>query len=79
MQAIFRNIQTQLADELGLEKASWRKDWVEAKIILLPGASGLSHLRRQYSRTLYVLLGAVGLGMNRAALRIKAFFYKLRG
>jgi predicted permease len=61
LQALFRNIQTQLAAELGLEKASWRKEWVEAKVVLMPGATGLSRLRRQYSAALYVLLGMVGL------------------
>ncbi len=61
LQALFWNIQTQLAAELGLEKASWRKEWVEAKVVLVPGATGLSRLRRQYSGALYVLLGAVGL------------------
>ncbi len=61
LQALFRNTQTQLAAELGLEKASWRKQWVEAKVVLMPGATGLSRLRRQYAGALYVLLGAVGL------------------
>jgi predicted permease len=61
LQALFRNTQTQLAAEIGLEKASWRKEWVEAKVVLLPGATGLSRLRRQYSGALYVLLGMVGL------------------
>jgi predicted permease len=58
---LFRNIQTELAVELGLENATWRKEWVEANLILMPGATGLSRLRRQYSGALYVLLGAVGL------------------
>src|ERR1041385_4692484 len=61
LQPLFRNIQTQLALELGLEKASWRKDWVEAKVVLMPGATGLSRLRREYAGALYVLLGVVGL------------------
>jgi FtsX-like permease family/MacB-like periplasmic core domain len=61
LQALFRNTQTQLAAEIGLEKASWRKEWVEAKVVLLPGATGLSRLRRQYSGALYLLLGMVGL------------------
>jgi predicted permease len=61
LQALFWNIQRQLAAELGLEKAIWRKEWVEAKVFLVPGATGLSRLRRQYSGALYVLLGAVGL------------------
>jgi predicted permease len=58
---LFRNIQTELAVELGLEKASWRKEWVEANLILMPGSTGLSRLRRPYTGALYVLLGAVGL------------------
>ena len=61
LQTLFRNIQTELAAELGLEKATWRREWVEAKVVLAPGATGLSRLRRQYSGALYVLLGAVGL------------------
>ncbi len=61
LQIIFRNIQTQLATELGLEKASWRDEWVGAKIVLTPGGAGLSRLRRQYTRALFVLMGVVGL------------------
>src|ERR1041385_5485617 len=61
LQVLFRNIQTQLAAELGLETASWRKQWVEAKVVLMPGATGLSRLRREYAGALYVLLGVVGL------------------
>lgn len=61
LRTLFRNIQTQLASELGLQHATWRKDWVEAKVVLVPGATGLSRLRRQYSGALYVLLGTVGL------------------
>ena len=59
LQALFRNVQTQLAADLGLEKATWRKEWVEAKVVLTPGATGLSRLRRQYSGALYMLMGAV--------------------
>jgi predicted permease len=61
LQVLFRNIQTQLASEIGLEKATWRQEWVEAKIVLVPGGAGLSHLRHQYSNALFVLLGMVGL------------------
>ena len=61
LQVLFRNIQTALAAEIGLEKATWRKDWVEAKIMLVPGGAGLSHLRRQFTKPLFVLLGVVGL------------------
>jgi len=61
MQALFRNTQTQLADELGAGDAAWRREWVEARLVLVPGAAGLSYLRRQYSSMLMVLMGVVGL------------------
>ena len=61
MQVLFHHIQTQLAAEIGLEKATWRQEWVEAKLVLVPGGTGLSHLRRQYSRALSILMGVVGL------------------
>ena len=61
LQALFLGIQTQLAEELDLGKASWRKQWVEAKLVLVPGGAGLSHLRRPYAKALYVLMGVVGL------------------
>jgi predicted permease len=61
LQALFHNIQTELASEIGLEKATWRREWVESKIVLVPGGSGLSHLRRQFSGALYILMAVVGL------------------
>jgi predicted permease len=61
LQALFHSIQTELAAELGLEKASWRQEWVEAKLVLIPGGAGLSDVRRQYSGALSVLMGIVGL------------------
>src|SRR5215471_866865 len=61
LQSLFRGIQTQLAAEIGLEKATWRKEWVEAKVVLVPGGAGLSDLRRQYSGALSVLMGILGL------------------
>jgi predicted permease len=61
LQVLFRNIQTRLAAEIGLDKATWRQEWVEAKLVLVPGGSGVSYLRRQYSGALYVLMGVVGL------------------
>jgi predicted permease len=61
LQSLFYGIQTQLAAEIGLEKATWRKEWVEAKIVLVPGGAGLSGLRRQYSGALSVLMGILGL------------------
>jgi predicted permease len=70
MQIIFRNIQTQLAAELGLEKASWRDEWVGAKIVLAPGGAGLSRLRRQYTRALLVLMGVVGLVLLIACVNV---------
>jgi predicted permease len=61
LQVMFHNIQTQLAEELGLGQASWRQEWVEAKLVLTPGGAGLSDLRRQYRSALFVLMGVVGL------------------
>jgi len=61
LQSIFYGIQTQLAAEIGLAKASWRQEWVEAKLVLIPGEAGLSDLRRQYSGALSVLMGILGL------------------
>src|SRR5215469_4815763 len=61
LQVLFRNIQTRLAAEIGLGKASWRQEWVEARLVLMPGGSGVSYLRRQYAGALYVLMGVVGL------------------
>ena len=61
LQVLFHNIQTQLADEIGLQRASWRREWVDAKIVLAPGGTGLSGLRRQFSGALYILMGVVGV------------------
>jgi predicted permease len=61
LQRLFQGIQTQLAAEIGLEKATWRKEWVEAKLVLIPGGAGRSDLRRQYSGALSVLMGILGL------------------
>ena len=61
LQVMFHNIQTQLAAEIGLEKATWRDAWVNDKIVLVAGGAGLSYLRRQYSRALFVLMAVVGL------------------
>ncbi len=61
LQRLFFQIQTQLADEIGLGKASWRKEWVEARVVLAPGGTGISGLRRQFSFALFVLLGMVGM------------------
>jgi predicted permease len=61
MAALFRHIQTQLAQELGAGKPAWIKEWVEAKIVLVDGGAGLSELRRQFTTPLYVLVGVVAL------------------
>ena len=61
LHVLFQNIQRQLADEIGLGKATWRQEWVEAKLVLAPGGAGLSYLRRQYREVLFVLMGVVGL------------------
>jgi predicted permease len=60
-ETLFHNIQTQLAAEIGLKKANWRQEWVEAKLVLVPGGAGLSHFRRPYAKALYILMGMVGM------------------
>ena len=61
LQVLFHNIQQRLAEEIGLDKATWRQEWVEAKLALAPGGAGLSYLRRQYREVLFVLMGVVAL------------------
>jgi predicted permease len=61
LQPLFYSIQTQLAAEIGLGKASWRDEWVNAKLVLVPGGAGLSYLRRQYRDPLNVVMGIVGM------------------
>jgi predicted permease len=60
MPLVYRRIQTQLGAELG-GKEAWLKEWVEARLVLVPGGAGLSGLRRQFARPLFVLMGVVGL------------------
>ncbi len=43
LQVLFHHIQTQLASEIGLEKATWRQESVDAKLILVPGGTGLAY------------------------------------
>src|SRR5262249_7132517 len=61
-------IQQDLASQIGSSRDTWIKDWVEAKIVLVPGGAGLSgpgatgaSLRREFTTPLYVLMGVVGL------------------
>ena len=70
LQVIYRNIQTQLASEIGLSKASWLPEWVGSKPVLLPGAAGLSRLRGQFAGALYVLMGVVGLVLTIACANV---------
>jgi predicted permease len=60
MAAIFRQIQMQLADEIGMKPAV-RSDWIDPKFLIVDGAAGLSELRRQFTTPLYVLLGVVAI------------------
>ena len=60
MPVIYRRIQTQLGAELG-GKPAWLKEWVEARLVLVPGGAGLTGLRRQFAKPLFVLMGVVGL------------------
>jgi predicted permease len=70
LQVVFHRIQSQLAEEIGLGKATWRQEWVEARIVLVPGGAGLSHLRRQYSGALFVLMAVAGTVLLIACVNI---------
>jgi predicted permease len=66
MAAVHRHIQQEIAARIGHD--TWLKDWVEAKVVLVPGGAGLSgpgatgaSLRREFTTPLYVLMGVVGL------------------
>jgi predicted permease len=61
MAALYRHIQEDLAAQIGSPRDTWIKDWVEAKLVLTPGAAGSSTLRGQFTQPLYVLMGVVGL------------------
>ena len=62
MSVIFSRVQTQLASELNLQwRQTWLKDWAEARLSLEPGGAGISPLRAQFSKPLFVLMGVTGL------------------
>jgi predicted permease len=61
MAALHRRIQEDLAAQIGSPRDTWIKGWVEAKLVLVPGAAGSSSLRRQFTQPLYVLMGVSGL------------------
>jgi predicted permease len=68
MATLHRHIQADLAAQIGSSRDTWLKDWVEAKLVLVPGGAGLSgpgatgsSLRREFTTPLYVLMGVVGL------------------
>ena len=62
MKVIYSRIQTQLAAELNPDwQRTWLKEWAEARLLLEPGGAGISALRPQFSKPLFVLMGVVGL------------------
>src|SRR5262249_2072247 len=42
-------------------QSTWMKEWAEERLILVPGGTGLSSLRRQFSQPLFVLMGLVAM------------------
>ena len=71
MRVIYRRVQTQLARELNSEwERTWLKEWAEAALVLEPGGTGLSDLRRQFSAPLFVLMAVVALVLLMACVNI---------
>jgi len=62
MRSLYSRIQTQLAAELNSTwQRTWLKGWAEARLVLQPGGAGVSDLRQEFSKPLFVLMGVVGL------------------
>jgi predicted permease len=62
MRVIYWHIQEQLAGELDSQwQQTWLKGWAEAGLVLEPGATGVSDLRRQFTAPLIILTVLVGL------------------
>jgi predicted permease len=62
MRVIYRRTQEQLAGELDSQwRQTWLKGWAEAGLVLEPGATGVSELRRQITAPLIILTVLVGL------------------
>jgi predicted permease len=62
MSVVFERVQTQLASEIDPNwRATWLKQWAEARLVLEPGETGVSNLRTQFSQPLFVLMGLVTL------------------
>jgi hypothetical protein len=61
MRIVFGRVQKQLAAEIDPDwQRTWLKGWAEAKLVLEPGRTGLSEVRRQFSAPLFVLFVLVG-------------------
>ncbi|HYW45504.1 MAG TPA: ABC transporter permease [Bryobacteraceae bacterium] len=62
MAVIFGRVQSRLAAEIDSNwQSKWLKEWAADRLVLVPGATGLSSLRRQFSKPLFVLMGVVAL------------------
>ncbi|HWF47274.1 MAG TPA: ABC transporter permease, partial [Bryobacteraceae bacterium] len=71
LRVIYRHIQEQLASELDSQwQQTWMKGWVDAGLVLEPGATGVSDLRRQFTAPLIVLTVLVGLVLLIACVNI---------
>ena len=71
MRLIYRRIQTQLAVEMNPEwERMWLKEWSESPLLLEPGGTGLSDLRRQFSQPLFILMAVAGLVLIIACVNI---------
>ena len=71
MDVIYRRIQTQLATEIDSNwKTTWLKEWAQAALVLEPGGTGISDLRRQFSAPLFILMAMVGLVLLIASANI---------
>ena len=62
MRVIYGRIQKQLAADLNPQwQHTWLKGWAEARLLLVPGGAGVSDLRMQFNKPLFLLMGVVGL------------------
>jgi predicted permease len=61
MNVLFRQIREQEVKEITSTSASFKKRFVEAKLLVEPGGRGFSSVRDQFSTPLVVLMSLVGL------------------
>src|SRR5262249_17796185 len=58
---LLRRYNEEIIGSSAIKATGGRRSLWEEKIVLLPGATGLSQLRRQYSKPLWVLISVVAL------------------